>query len=43
VTRLLAQPEAVEALPPPSIEPSAPNSVLDSQLLIGKPYLATRS
>jgi two-component system, chemotaxis family, chemotaxis protein CheY len=43
VTRLLTQTEDVEALPPPSVEPSAPNSVLDSQLLIGKPYLATRT
>jgi DNA-binding response OmpR family regulator len=43
VTRLLAQPEDAEVLPPSSVEPSAPNSVLDSQLLIGKPYLVTRS
>jgi len=43
VTRLLAQTAGVEALPPPSVEPSAPNGVLDSQLLIGKPYLATRT
>ena len=43
VTRLLAEPEAIEALPSESVESSAPNSVLDSQLLIGKPYLATRT
>ena len=43
VARLLAQPEDTEALPPESVEPGVPNSVLDSQLLIGKPYLATRT
>jgi CheY-like chemotaxis protein len=43
VTRLLAQPEDAAALPPESVEPDEPNSVLDSQLLIGKPYLATRT
>jgi two-component system, chemotaxis family, chemotaxis protein CheY len=43
VARLLAQPEVTEVSPPPSVEPNAPNSVLDSQLLIGKTYLATRT
>jgi DNA-binding response OmpR family regulator len=43
VNRLLAQPEGVEPPLPGSIEPGAPNSVLDSQLRIGKPYLVTRS
>jgi two-component system sensor histidine kinase RpfC len=43
VSRLLAQPEDIEALPPESVEPGEPNSVLDSQLRIGKPYLATRT
>jgi two-component system chemotaxis response regulator CheY len=43
VARLLAQPEDAAALPPASAEPGAPNSVLDTQLLIGKPYLATRT
>ena len=43
VTRLLAHPEDIQALPPESVEPGVPNSLLDSQLLIGKPYLATRT
>jgi two-component system, chemotaxis family, chemotaxis protein CheY len=43
VTRLLTQPEDAEALPTESIEPGEPNSVLDSQLRIGKPYLVTRT
>ncbi|MEO7909888.1 MAG: response regulator [Roseiflexaceae bacterium] len=43
VTQLLVQPEDVAALPPESAEPGESNSVLDSQLRIGKPYLATRS
>jgi two-component system chemotaxis response regulator CheY len=43
VARLLAQPEVIEVSPSPSVEPNAPNSVLDSQLLIGKTYLATRT
>ena len=43
VTRLLAQPQNPEAAPPESAQPSEPNSVLDSQLLIGKPFLATRT
>ena len=43
VTRLLSQPEDVAALPPESIESGEPNSVLDSQLRIGKPYLVTRT
>jgi len=43
VARLLAQPEDATALPPASAEPGVPNSVLDTQLLIGKPYLATRT
>src|SRR3954470_579831 len=43
VNRLLTEPEAIAALPPESVESSAPNSVLDSQLLIGKPFLATRT
>src|SRR5215217_5304919 len=38
VTRLLAQPEAAEGLPPEAVESAVPNKVLDSQLLIGKPY-----
>jgi CheY-like chemotaxis protein len=33
VARLLAQPEDIDTLPPPSVDSSAPNSVLDSQLL----------
>ena len=43
VNRLLTEPEAIESLPPEGVESSAPNSVLDSQLLIGKPFLATRT
>jgi len=43
VNRLLTEPEAIEPLPPEGVESSAPNSVLDSQLLIGKPFLATRT
>jgi len=43
VNRLLTEPEAIEALPREGVESSAPNSVLDSQLLIGKPFLATRT
>ncbi len=43
VTRLLAQPEDVAALLPESAEAGEPNSVLDSQLRIGKPYLVTRA
>jgi len=43
VARLLAQPGAAEALPSETAEPAGPNKVLDSQLLIGKPYLATRT
>ena len=43
VTRLLSQPEDVAILPPESIESGEPNRVLDSQLRIGKPYLATRT
>ena len=42
VNRLLARPEGGES-PPASAEPGAPNSVLDSQLRIGKPYLVTRT
>ena len=43
VNRLLTEPEAIEPLPPEGVESSAPNSALDSQLLIGKPFLATRT
>ena len=43
VNRLLTEPEAIEPLPLEGVESSAPNSVLDSQLRIGKPYLATRT
>jgi len=43
VTRLLAQPEDVAAPPPESVQPGEPNSVLDSQLRIGTPYLVTRT
>jgi len=43
VNRLLTEPEAIETLLPEGVESSAPNSVLDSQLLIGKPFLATRT
>lgn len=43
VTRLLAQPEAAEAPATEIAESGEPNSVLDSQLQIGKPYLATRA
>lgn len=43
VTRLLAHPEDVVALAPEIVESGAPNRVLDSQLQIGKPYLATRT
>ena len=43
VTRLLAQPEDVAVLVSESAEPGESNSVLDSQLQIGRPYLATRT
>jgi two-component system chemotaxis response regulator CheY len=43
VTRLLAQPQDPEAAAPESAQPNEPNSVLDSQLQIGKPYLVTRT
>jgi two-component system chemotaxis response regulator CheY len=43
VTRLLSQPESVEAQPPASVEQDSSNNVLDSQLQIGKSYLVTRT
>src|SRR5215213_1315951 len=43
VTRLLAPPEEVEPLPPENVDRAASNSVLDSQMQIGKPYLVTRT
>ena len=42
VNRLLAQPEGGEP-PAESDEPGVPNTVRDSQLRIGKPYLVTRT
>lgn len=42
VARLLSQPEDVPAAPFESVEAGEPNSVLDSQMRIGEPYLATR-
>jgi two-component system, chemotaxis family, chemotaxis protein CheY len=43
VNRLLAPPEPAETLPSESTEPAGPDNVLDTGLLIGKPYLATRT
>jgi two-component system, chemotaxis family, chemotaxis protein CheY len=43
VNRLLAPSESAEVLPHESAEAAAPNKVLDAGLLIGKPYLATRT
>jgi CheY-like chemotaxis protein len=42
VNRLLSHPEGSEPQPENS-EPEDPNSVLDSQLRIGKPYLVSRT
>lgn len=42
VNRLLSHPDGSEPQSESS-EPEAPNSVLDSQLRIGKPYLASRT
>jgi CheY-like chemotaxis protein len=43
VNRLLSPPEAADASQIETTEPDVPKNALDSQLLIGKPYLATRS
>ena len=43
VDRLLAQPEDAEVAQQQGAKPPQQSSALESQLLIGKPYLATRS
>jgi len=43
VTRLLTQPDDAQAMSPESAEPGEPNSVLDSRMRIGEPYLVTRT